>query len=307
MTSNDTNVTGNSAGPVTIIGAGTMGAGIAYVAAIHGVAVRLVDLDDDQLTRARTRIEHDIAGGVERAKLTEANAERARGLLSTSTDIEASCVDAAVVIEAVVERIDIKHEVFRTVERHAPAEAVIATNTSAMSITEISAVLDNPSRGVGMHFFNPVARMKLCELVRGLSTSESTMVAAEQAAHAMGKTTVRVEDLPGFATSRVNAAIGNEGLRMLEEGVASAEDIDTAVRLGLNHPMGPLEMIDLVGLDVRLDVLEHLEATLGERFRPTNVHRRLVAAGRLGRKVGRGIYSYDDTGARIDEPSDLSR
>ncbi|MEX2486967.1 MAG: 3-hydroxyacyl-CoA dehydrogenase NAD-binding domain-containing protein, partial [Nitriliruptoraceae bacterium] len=202
------------------------------------------------------------------------------------------------IIEAVVERMDVKHEVFRTAERVAAPDAVIATNTSAMSITEILSALDAPERGVGMHFFNPVPRMKLCELVRGLQTSPETLDRAEAAARAFGKETVRIEDLPGFATSRINALIANEGMRMLEEGVASAEDIDTAVKLDLNHPMGPPEMGDLVGWDTRLHILEYLADRLGERFRPTNLQRRLVAAGRTGRKSGRGVYRYDD-GNRI--------
>jgi 3-hydroxybutyryl-CoA dehydrogenase len=191
--------------------------------------------------------------------------------------------------------------VLRTAEAHAAADAVLATNTSAMSITEIVACLDDPSRGVGMHFFNPVPKMRLCELIRGLQTSADTLDRAEAAAHAMGKQTVRVEDLPGFATSRINALIGNEAMRMLEEGVASPADIDTAIRLGLNHPMGPLEMGDLVGWDTRLDILEYLAGTLGDRFRPTNLHRRLVAAGRLGRKSGHGVHRYDADGRRLDD------
>jgi 3-hydroxybutyryl-CoA dehydrogenase len=194
---------------------------------------------------------------------------------------------------------DVKHQVLRTAEAHAAADAVLATNTSAMSITEIVACLDDPSRGVGMHFFNPVPKMKLCELIRGLQTSDVTLGRAEAAARAMGKETVRVEDLPGFATSRINALIGNEAMRMLEEGVASAEDIDTAIKLGLNHPMGPLEMGDLVGWDTRLDILEYLAGTLGDRFRPTNLHRRLVAAGRYGRKSGHGVHRYDEDGRRL--------
>jgi 3-hydroxybutyryl-CoA dehydrogenase len=298
---------GTFTGPLAVIGAGVMGRGIAYAALAGGLETRLVDVDAAQLGEAEQRIFADLAEGVERGKLDRDRAERARGLLRTSTDLESACSGVVLAIEAVVERIDTKHEIFRSVERVAGPGAVIATNTSALSITEIAAALTDPSRAVGMHFFNPVPKMRLCELVRGLETSEETLATAERAAAAMGKTTVRVEDVPGFATSRVNALIGNEGLRMLEEGVARPEDIDTAVKLGLNHPMGPLEMADLVGLDVRLAVLEHLALTLGERFRPTNIHRRLVSAGRLGRKTGRGIYRYDEQGRRVDEPSDLGQ
>jgi 3-hydroxybutyryl-CoA dehydrogenase len=278
---------------VTVVGAGVMGRGIAYVAAVAGAETRLVDLEEGQLADALGGIERDLTTGVGRGKLDGATATAARGRLSTTTDLVAGVTAAGLVVEAVVERMDVKHQVLATAEANAAADAILATNTSAMSITEIVACLDDPSRGVGMHFFNPVPKMKLCELIRGLQTSERTLERAEAAARAMGKETVRVEDLPGFATSRINALIGNEAMRMLEEGVASAEDIDTAVKLGLNHPMGPLEMGDLVGWDTRLDILEYLAGTLGDRFRPTNLHRRMVAAGRLGRKSGQGVHRYD--------------
>lgn len=291
--------------PIAIVGAGTMGRGIAYVAAVGGYPVRLVDVDEEQLASALTRIEADIERGVARGKVDERHGRAAIGRIGTTTDLEGACDEVGVVIEAVVERVDIKHEVLRRAEATSPPDAVLATNTSALSITEISSALQDPSRGVGMHFFNPVPKMRLCEIVVGLQSSDETVGAAEVTAHRMGKETVRVNDQPGFATSRLNALIGNEGFRMLEEGVASPEDIDAAARLGLNHPMGPLEMADLVGLDVRLEVLGHLAETLGPRFRPTNVHRRLVAAGRLGRKVSRGIYRYSEDGSRLDEPSDL--
>jgi 3-hydroxybutyryl-CoA dehydrogenase len=290
---------------LAVIGAGTMGRGIAYVAAVGGFEVRLVDVDATQLGAALERVEADLEGGVERGKIDREDAHAAQQRVSTTTDVAAAVDGASLVIEAVIERIDVKHEVLREAEAAAPPDAVLATNTSALSITEIAAALDDPPRVVGMHFFNPVPKMRLVELVIGLQTAASTVAVAEDAAGRMGKETVRVEDVPGFATSRLNALIGNEGLRMLEEGVASPEDIDAAARLGLNHPMGPLEMADLVGLDVRLEVLEHLTATLGDRFRPTTLHRRLVAAGRLGRKTGRGIYRYEADGSRVDEPSDL--
>jgi 3-hydroxybutyryl-CoA dehydrogenase len=285
---------------VTVVGAGVMGRGIAYVAAVAGAETRLVDLDEGQLADALRRIDGDLATGVERGKLDAAAAEAARGRLSTTTDLAAGTSGAGLVVEAVVERMDVKHRVLETAETHAAEDAVLATNTSAMSITEIIACLDDPARGVGMHFFNPVPKMKLCELIRGLQTSAETLDRAEAAARAMGKETVRVEDLPGFATSRINALIGNEAMRMLEEGVATAADIDTAIKLGLNHPMGPLEMGDLVGWDTRLDILEYLAGTLGDRFRPTNLHRRMVAAGRFGRKSGHGVHRYDPDGRRHD-------
>ena len=292
-------VAGDHTGPapppgiITVIGAGVMGRGIAFAGLLADANVRLIDLDAGQLEAAVHRILADLEVGIDRGKFDAEVADRAQTHLATSTDLTAGCTGADVVIEAVTERMDVKHEVLRTAEQHAVADAIMATNTSAMSITEIIATLDDPSRGVGMHFFNPVPKMRLCELVRGLQTSPDTMDRAEATAHAMGKQTVRVEDIPGFATSRINALVGNEAMRMLEDGVASAEDIDTAVKLGLNHPMGPLEMGDLVGWDTRLDILTYLESTLGERFRPTNLHRRMVAAGHLGQKTGQGVYRHD--------------
>jgi 3-hydroxybutyryl-CoA dehydrogenase len=289
------------ASPIAVVGAGVMGRGIAEVAAAAGAETRLVDVSADQLAAAVTAIDTSLATGVERGKVSAEAAERARTLLTTTTDLAEGAAGAALVIEAVVERMDVKHDVLRAAEGHAAGDAVLATNTSALSVTEIVACLDDPSRGVGMHFFNPVPKMRLVELVRALQTAPETLDRAEAAARALGKTTVRVEDVPGFATSRINALIGNEALRMLEQGVASAEDIDTAVRLGLNHPMGPLEMGDLVGWDTRLHVLEYLERTLGDRFRPTTLHRQLVAAGRLGRKSGHGIHRYDADGRRLTD------
>jgi 3-hydroxybutyryl-CoA dehydrogenase len=292
---------------VTVVGAGVMGRGIAYVSALAGFDTRVVDLDEQQLADAVRAIERDLDTGVERGKVDAEDAAAARERVTTTTDLTEGCADADLVIEAVLERMDVKHEVLAAAEQHAAERAVLASNTSSMSITEIASALQDPSRCVGMHFFNPVPKMRLCELIRGLQTSEETLAAAEEAGRAMGKQTVRVEDLPGFATSRINALIGNEGMRMLEEGVAVPEDIDTAVKLGLNHPMGPLEMGDLVGWDTRLDILDYLADTLGERFRPTNLQRRLVAAGRAGRKSGQGVYRYDADGRRVDEPSDLGR
>lgn len=293
-------------GPLTVLGAGVMGAGIAATAAAHGLPVRLHDVARTQLDTAQERIMRDVAAGVAKGVLDEDLARSGLDQLVLTDVLAEACAGTALVIEAAPERLDLKRELFAAVDALRPG-VVVATNTSALPVTAIAAALPDPGRGIGMHFFNPVLRMRLCELVVGEGTTPETLALARAAATAMGRTSVVVQDRPGFATSRVNAIIGNEGLRMLEEGVASAEDIDTAVRLGLNHPMGPLEMIDLVGLDVRLAVLEHLEATLGERFTPTAVHRRLVAEGRLGRKSGRGVYRYDADGRRIPGSSDLDR
>src|SRR6202035_3526911 len=196
------------------------------------------------------------------------------------------------------EEMPLRCETFRRGAAAAPAEALFASNTSALSITEMAAASGRPQRFAGMHFFNPVHLMRLVELVRGLETSEETLAALAAVAVRMGKEVVRVREAPGFVTSRINALIGNEAFRMLEQGVASAEDIDKALKLGLNHPMGPFEMVDLVGLDVRLSILEFLHGSLGEAFRPNNLLVQHVRAGRLGRKVGRGVYAYDEQGRR---------
>jgi 3-hydroxybutyryl-CoA dehydrogenase len=268
------------------------------VLAVAGMDVRLYDIDDAALQAGVGQVDHDLEGAVSRGRSSAEEASAARARLETTTDL-AIAVDATeLVVEAVVEDMAVKRDLFARVEKAAPPAAVLATNTSALSVTEIMAVLSEPARGLGMHFFNPVRAMRLCELVLGLETSPSTVDAAEAAAREMGKQTVRVRDVAGFATSRINAVIGNEAFFMLAEGVASADDIDTAVKLGLNHPMGPLEMADLVGLDVRLAVLAELRRSLGDKYRPAPLLETYVRAGRLGRKVGRGVYEYDDEGNR---------
>jgi 3-hydroxybutyryl-CoA dehydrogenase len=196
------------------------------------------------------------------------------------------------VIEAAPERIDLKIALMGEIDRYAPASAIVATNTSALSITEMAGASANPARVAGMHFFNPVHRMKLVEIVRALHSSDVTLASIESVAKAMGKETVVVRESPGFITTRVNATIGNEAFFMLMEGVASARDIDKALKLGLNHPMGPFELVDLVGLDTRLSILEYLHKSLGEKYRPCPLLAEYVQAGRLGRKVGRGVYDY---------------
>lgn len=285
---------------VSVIGAGTMGAGIAYVAAAAGMHVRIYDQYAEALERGLGRITSDLRSGVERGKLDEDSATAAREQLEAVDSVAEAVTDADVVIEAIVEDLGVKQELFAQIEPLIGADTVLASNTSALSITELMSVLDDPGRGLGMHFFNPVRAMRLCELVLGLETRPETVERAEEAAGAMGKETVRVADVAGFATSRINAVIGNEAFFMLAEGVASASDIDKAVRLGLNHPMGPLELADLVGLDVRLAVLDQLRRSLGDKYRPAPLLEAHVKAGRLGRKTGRGVYTYDDDGNRLD-------
>jgi 3-hydroxybutyryl-CoA dehydrogenase len=284
---------------VAVLGAGTMGRGIAHVAALAGYRTHLYDTDAAALQRAQASIHKNLDKGVELGKVDAAKADQAKVALALETDLAAAVVAADLVIEAVPEDVGLKIETFRAVAQSCPETALFASNTSALSITEMAAASGRPERFAGMHFFNPVHVMRLIELVRGLETSDETVAALTEVGVRMGKEVVQVKESPGFVTTRINALLGNEAFRMLQEGVASAEDIDKALKLGLNHPMGPFEMIDLVGLDVRLAILEFLHQTLGEAFRPNPIHLQYVRAGRLGRKVGRGIYTYDENGARV--------
>jgi 3-hydroxybutyryl-CoA dehydrogenase len=277
---------------LTVLGAGTMGHGIAHAALVAGFDTVLFDPVPEALARARTAIDHIFTKAIERGVLAEADAASARHRLRVTERLAQAVHHADFVIEASPEQLELKLRLLRDVEAHAPARAVIASNTSALSLTELASVLTHPARLVGMHFFNPVHRMTLVEVVRGLETSPETLEAAQAVAARMKKETVVVRDSPGFVTSRVNVLIGNEAFYMLQEGVASARDIDKAIKLGLNHPMGPFELVDLVGLDVRLSILEFLHRTLGEKFRPCPLLVQYVKAGRLGRKVGKGVYEY---------------
>jgi 3-hydroxybutyryl-CoA dehydrogenase len=277
-----------------VLGSGQMGRGIAWAAAVGGYETALYDVSTAALDRALLQIAKDLEEGVARGKLGAEAAREALGRVGTAGDLEAAASRADFVIEAVPEDIKLKLETFARLDAACPAETVLATNTSALSVTEIASAAQRPERVLGMHFFNPVPKMKLVEIVRGLDTSEAALAATEEVAQRMGKETVRVRDSAGFVTSRVNAMIGNEAFLMLESGVASARDIDKALKLGLNHPMGPFELVDLVGLDTRLAVLEFLHRSLGERYRPAPLLVQHVKAGRLGRKVGRGVYDYED-------------
>jgi len=277
---------------ITVLGAGTMGHGIAHAAIAGGYDARMYDVSDEAAGKGRTAIEQIVTKGVELAKLTAADADAILARLSTTTSLAEALHDADLVIEAAPERIDLKLALFAQIEQHAPAGAVIGSNTSALSVTELAGSLKNPSRVAGMHFFNPVHKMKLVEIVRALESAPATLDAIEEVSRRMGKETVRVRESPGFITTRVNASIGNEAFYMLMEGVASARDIDKALKLGLNHPMGPFELVDLVGLDTRLSILEYLHRSMGEKYRPCPLLAQYVRAGRLGRKVGRGVYDY---------------
>lgn len=278
--------------PLAVLGAGTMGHGIAHAAMAAGYPTRLYDVSKAQLTKGAAAIDAIVAKGVDLGKVATAEAAAVRARLTTTTSIAEAVHDVGVVIEAAPERMDVKLALLAEAEAAAPAAAVIASNTSALSLTEMAAVLDRPARLGGMHFFNPVHKMTLVEIVRALETNDDTVAAMQQVAAAMGKQTVLIRESPGFITSRINAMIGNEAFYMLQEGVASARDIDKALKLGLNHPMGPFELVDLVGLDTRLSILQHLHRTLGDKFRPCPLLEQYVKAGRLGRKAGRGVYDY---------------
>jgi 3-hydroxybutyryl-CoA dehydrogenase len=277
-----------------------MGRGIAYQSVIKGFEVLLYDARSSAVEDAVEQIARLMEREREKGRVDEQAAQRGLENLKTARDLE-EFGECDFVIEAVTEDLAIKHDVFRRLDTVCPVDVVLATNTSAKSITEIAAAASRPDRVVGMHFFNPVHRMQLVEVVRGLESADWAVEATEDLGRKLGKETIRVNERPGFATSRISALVGNEAFYMLMEGVASAEDIDKAIKLGLNYPMGPFELGDLVGWDTRLHVLEYLHETLGEKFRPCPLLVQYVKAGRLGRKVGRGVYEYDEEGRRIDK------
>ncbi len=285
--------------PIVVVGAGLMGTGIAHAFIATGHGVTLVDNQAAALERSRETIAEILSDGVRLGKSTEVDASAALARLQCAHDLSAAPGTAVLVIETATERLDIKQAIVREAEALFGAGTVIATNTSALSITEIASVAKAPARVIGMHFFNPVHKMKLVEIVRGLETSTDTVTRVKDWSGAINKTSIEVNEAPGFTTSRISALLGNEAMYMLSEGVASAEDIDTSLRMAFNHPMGPLELGDLTGWDTRLAVLQYLHQALGEKFRPCPLIIKLVKSGRHGRKTGRGIYEYDDKGAKI--------
>jgi 3-hydroxybutyryl-CoA dehydrogenase len=278
---------------VAVVGAGTMGHGIAQVAAVAGYTVKLTDARSEALDTARTRIADNLAGAVQRGKLSREEADAALSRITTTPDMPFSVRDAHVVIEAVMEDLAVKREVFTGIDAIADADAVLATNTSSLSIAAIANATTRPERVVGMHFFNPVHIMKLVEIVVHQRADPACVEAATAFARTLGNTPIIVRDSPGFASSRLGVLLGLEAMRMLQEGVASAQDIDTAMELGYGHPMGPLRVSDLVGLDVRLQIAEYLHGALqAPHFEPPAILREKVAKGELGKKSGRGFYEW---------------
>jgi 3-hydroxybutyryl-CoA dehydrogenase len=278
---------------VAVIGAGTMGAGIAQICAQSGWRTNLFDAFPEGLERGMQRIDSFWDKGITRGKTTPEQKIQWSANLHAVADMAEAVGQADLIIEAVPEIPELKHSIFTELDRLAPPHAILGTNTSSLSIADIAAATSRPENVIGMHFFNPVPIMKLLELVRHDSTSDATIAAAQAAGSVMGKTTILVKDIPGFATSRLGVVLGNEAIRMLADGVATAKDIDTAMVLGYKHPMGPLALTDLVGLDVRRDILKNLQSSFNDdAYAPHPLLEKLVAAGRLGKKSNLGIYDW---------------
>lgn len=278
---------------ITVLGAGTMGRGIAYLGGLAGYETRLYDVTDHIVHDAMTLIQGAFSKAVEKKKLDPSEAHKAVSRIASTSDLEEAVREADLVVEAIPEDLGLKRELYAQIDVLTPDRAILASNTSSISITELATSVETPEQFVGMHFFNPPQLMRLVEIVVGEATSDATTAAVRDVAARMGKETILVRDSPGFATSRLGVAIGLEAIRMFEDGVASAADIDKAMELGYNHPMGPLRLTDLVGLDVRLGIAEYLAKALGPRFEPPAILREMVAKGMLGKKSGKGFYDWE--------------
>ncbi|HEX2329142.1 MAG TPA: 3-hydroxyacyl-CoA dehydrogenase NAD-binding domain-containing protein [Candidatus Angelobacter sp.] len=279
---------------IAVIGAGIMGRGIAHVAALGGYRTILEDILPASLRKAESEIRGNLDKAIELGKVSKADADAAFSRLEYASSVEEAAREADLVIEAVPEEMESKIEIFTLLDKICRPATILASNTSSLSVTEIASVTYRARKILGMHFFNPVHKMKLLEVVRALETDDETIAACAEVGKRMGKEVVVIKEAPGFITSRINAMIGNEAFYMLQEGIATAADIDKALKLGLNHPMGPFELVDLVGLDTRLHILEYLHKSLGEKFRPSPLLVQYVKAGRLGRKSGKGVYEYPE-------------
>src|SRR6202162_3523628 len=280
-----------------------MGRSIALAAAMGGYRTILEDLLPNALRRAESEFRANLDQAIKSGELSASAADVALARLEFAGSVKDAARQADLVIEAGPEELESKIEIFTLLDKICRPGTILASNTSSLSITEIASVSYRAKKCVGMHFFNPVHKMKLLEVVRGLETDEDTLATVAEVGRRMGKEAVVIKEAPGFITSRINAMIGNEAFYMLQEGIASAEDIDKALKLGLNHPMGPFELVDLVGLDTRLNILEYLHKSLGEKYRPAPLLVQYVKAGRLGRKAGRGVYEYPEAAANKIQPA----
>ena len=278
---------------ITVIGVGTMGHGIAQVAAAAGATVRMNDVSVEAIDKGMSAVRANLDKGIEKGKVGEAQRDEVLERLIAAPDLDAAAGESDLIVEAAPESLELKQQIFKRIDAAAPRHAILASNTSSLPVTRIAEATGRPDKVLGMHFFNPVHIMKLLEIVRADTTSQETVDTVVAFGAAMGKDPIVVRDAPGFASSRLGLVIGLEAMRMLEQGVASAEDIDKAMTRGYGHPMGPLKLTDLVGLDVRLAIAEHLHAELGsEAFRPPEILRRMVAEGKLGKKSGEGFYGW---------------
>ncbi|TYR81375.1 3-hydroxyacyl-CoA dehydrogenase [Priestia megaterium] len=277
---------------ISVIGAGTMGRGIAYTCAAAGFSVAVQDIDSTNLKKCQEYIDIQCQKAISKGVLSAEEAKKCCNNVVYTKSLKEAAEQADLVIEAVPEIMSLKIEIFKQLDEFAPPHAILATNTSTMSPTEIGAQTKRPSQCIALHFFNPVPKMKLIEVICGLETADETVEKSYTFGEAIGKECVKINEFPGFAVSRMNCVIGNEAMKMVQEGVGTVEDIDKAMKLGLNHPMGPLELADLVGLDTRLRNMEYLHQTLGEHYRPCPILTKYVKAGRLGKKTGKGFYEY---------------
>jgi 3-hydroxybutyryl-CoA dehydrogenase len=283
---------------VTILGAGTMGHGIAQVTATVGLNTTLYDISPELVETGRNKIKSILESLVQKGKLPENQMKDILSKIRTSSELGSAVEKSDLVIEAVPERMDIKVGLFRSVLENVSDQTLLASNTSSLSITELGQSIGAPERTLGLHFFNPPPVMELVEVVRGMGTSEASLEQALAFVRELRKTPIVIRDFPGFATSRLGVILGAEAIRMVEQGVAGVEEIDKAMELGYRHPMGPLKLTDLVGLDVRLAILDHLHKELGEQFRPPSLLRQMVRAGRVGKKVGLGFYRWEKDGPK---------